>query len=165
VCAYNRRRRRVLTIPSLRTFDPDFPSILTGVRVSKSIFPEQADEESEHQEDDVDYPVFHGPLEPTTYQKIQPWFSPASYRFLPRPLSYVLVASIPFIVPAIPLVVGAFACQRLASRVRIRKHFRKFAMTPTVISGFDTSDAVNPSGESERRYLDECPQRTMEEFK
>lgn len=139
----------MLTVLSLRTFDADYPSILTGVHAHSS------DEKSEHWEEIMESTVFQGPLEPTTCQKIRPWFLPATYRFLPHPLNYVLVASIPFVVPAIPLVVGAFACQKVASSRRIKKHFREK----------ETNGDENPSGESERTYLNEYPQRKMGEVK
>lgn len=85
-------------------------------------------------------------------QKIQPWFLPTSYRFLPHPLNYLLASSIPFVLPAIPLIVGAFAFHKVASSVRIKRYLRH--------SKLDTCDGAAPGDESEGVDLDECLQRT-----
>jgi hypothetical protein len=55
---------------------------------------------------------------------IRPWFDASTYPFLPRPLNYLLVILIPLVAPAILLVVATFALQRMASALRVHRHFR-----------------------------------------
>lgn len=46
---------------------------------------------------------------------------------MPSPLDYVLAATIPFVLPAIPLALGGFTYQRIASAIRIRQHLKDSA--------------------------------------
>ena len=145
----------MLIISSFRAFDHKYPSILTAVRLSQSTSLEQAsppDGESEPCQDDLDTPVFNGPLKPTTCQRIRPWFLPTTYRFLPHPLNYAFVASIPFVIPAIPLAVGAITYQKCASSVRIRRHFRSQSRSQSASLVSHVPDANSEAG---RKDLDE----------
>lgn len=68
--------------------------------------------------------VFSGLLEPTTLEKIRPWFRPTTYRFIPPPLSYIFIAGIPLVIPALSVAAGTFVYQRAASAIRVKRYLR-----------------------------------------
>lgn len=84
------------------------------------------------------------PSKPSMFSVIRPWFNPSTYPFLRVPLNYLLVLLIPLVVPAIILVVTAFAVQRVSSSVRVHRHLRHQRDHSSVEKPAPTSDSAAP---------------------
>lgn len=96
-------------------------------------------------------PLFSSLLAPTALQKIRPWFTPTTYRFLPYPLNYALIAGIPLVVPAVSLALGTLAYQKAASAIRIKKHFRDHE-DDFLVPGAQEEELIESINELETRY-------------
>jgi len=103
------------------TFDSDHPVIIADVRVANN--QPLASARSFQAESATSSTIT--PVRPGVITTIRPWFDASTYPFLPHPLNYLLVVLIPLVAPAILLVVGTFSIQRMASAIRIHRHFRQ----------------------------------------
>ncbi|KAF8335816.1 putative serine esterase-domain-containing protein, partial [Cantharellus anzutake] len=90
------------------TLDPKYPGLISGVK--NRPVPTREPKGSWEK--------------PAFWISIKPWFSPSTYPFLPKPLDIGLVILIPTIIPPIILILASFTFHRIASFLRIRKHFR-----------------------------------------
>jgi hypothetical protein len=102
-----------------RSFDEDYPSVVIDVRLGPEVTKETTNNTTTRQ----------GPIKTvktriSLYETIKPWFLPSTYPFIPPPLSYLLVITIPLVFPAVFLILSTFTCQLIASKLRIRRHFR-----------------------------------------
>lgn len=104
------------------TFDPDFPAVITEVRLTG----EHANEAQTRASEGTTSPAMTitTPRKPSVFSVIRPWFNPSTYPFLRAPLNYLLVLLTPLVVPATLLVVTAFAIQRVSSSIRVHRHLR-----------------------------------------
>lgn len=111
-----------------RTFDPEYPTMITNWERSQRQG-ERSDGESPEVHildpaDDAESALFAGLLEPSTLGKIRPWFRTTTYRFIPPPLSYIFIAGIPLVIPALSVAAGTFAYQKAASAIRVRRYLK-----------------------------------------
>ena len=112
-----------------RTFDPKYRAVVSSVEELDTSKPSIPDLESglapEPKDSDTTSPPYITSLQPASgWKAIKPWLTPRPYPFLPRPLGWLLVICIPFVLPAALLIIAAFSVERVRSQLRVRQHFR-----------------------------------------